>query len=337
MFRVTILLVAVATASVTAVSVSTASPARHARRRAPDFVASYDVILTGGLDRQKHSDNQASDPKNRLVVESDDSYAGRGILTLKEEDNGRLVPSSNSFAYQTATWHLSGQNGSDGSFDCSPTITTTDGTVDAAGWVVGGVLYVRFILHGTHEHNDDWNCGANFTGYATDSEYEGESLLQVEDAEAGGKVVTSADHPSVGTLIDVEDTGDAPNTKHAVAKWTIRITKRSGSKKDDGPAGPNTSRSPTSGTRKVCTINGTPRNDVLFGTSADDVICGYGGNDRIDGLGGHDLIYGGPGKDTINARDRTVDRVDGGPGKDTGKFDRSPRDRAIRVEHMSFG
>lgn len=335
MLRLTILFALVGATALTAVSF--AAPGRHGQARAPKFVASYDVILTGGLDRQRHADSQASDPKDSLVVESDDSYRGRGILTLKEEDNGLLVPSSNSFAYQSATWHLSGQNGTNGSFDCNPTVTTTDGTVDAAGRVVGGVLYVRFILSGTHEHNDDWDCGAHFTGYATDSEYEGESLLQVEDAQPGGKIVTSADHPSVGALVDVEDTGTAPNTKHTVARWTITITKRSGSSKDDGPAGPSTSPRPTSSTRKVCTINGTAHADILAGTSGDDVICAYGGNDRIDGGGGHDLIYGGLGKDTIQARDKTVDQVDGGPGKDKGTFDRSPRDKVARVEHATYG
>lgn len=334
MLRLAILLGVLAAAGATAVS--TASPGRHSRPQAHTFVASYDVVLTGGVDRQAHRDSQASDPSKSLIVQSDDSYRGRGILTLKEEDNGRLVPASNSFAYQSATWHLSGQNGSDGSFDCQPPVTTTNGTVDAAGWVVGGVMYVRFILNGTHEHNDDYDCGAKFKGFATDSEYEGESLLQVEDAQPGGKIVTSSDHPAVGQLVDVEDSGTAPNTKHSVARWTITITKRSGSTKDDGPAGPSTSHGPTPATRRVCTINGTPHNDVLFGTSHDDVICGYGGNDRIDGSGGHDLVYGGAGKDTIQARDRTIDRVDGGPGKDTGAFDRSPRDRVVRVERASF-
>jgi Ca2+-binding RTX toxin-like protein len=335
MLRLAILLALIGAACVAAVSV--AAPARDARPRAPKFVASYDVVLSGGLERQRHADSQASDPQDSVVVESDDSYSGRGILTLKEEDNGLLVPSSNSFAYQSATWHLSGQNGTNGSFDCNPTVTTTDGTVDAAGRVVGGVLYVRFILTGTHEHNDKWDCGADFSGFATDSEYEGESLLQVEDAQPGGKIVTSADNPSVGTLQDVEDTGTAPNTKHSVAKWTITITERSGSSKDDGPPGPSTSPRPTSSTRKVCTISGTAHADALAGTSGDDVICAYGGNDRIDGRGGHDLIYGGLGKDTIQARDKTVDRVDGGPGKDKGTFDRSPRDKVARVEHAAFG
>jgi Ca2+-binding RTX toxin-like protein len=324
-------------AAATVTSVSTAQPQGAAHRQAMKFVASYDVILTGGVSHSNHKDSQASDPKNSVIVQSDDSYSGRGILTLKEEANGRLVPSSNSFTYQSATWSLSGQNGTNGSFSCSPPVTTTDGTVNAGGWVVGGVLYVRFLLNGTHEHNDDYDCGAHFTGFATDSEYEADSLLQVEDALPGSWIVTNADHPSVGTLSDTVDTGTDPNTRHTEARWTISIVKRSGSSQDNGPPGPSASPGPTKGTSHVCTINGTPRNDVLVGTSHDDVICGFGGNDRIVGGAGNDLIYAGKGNDTISARDKTVDRVDGGPGKDKGAFDRSPRDKIVRVERPVFG
>lgn len=327
MFRGALLvtvLVAVAT------GVATAGGARPHRAAAPRFVASYDVVLTGGVDRSKHSDNQASDPKNHVWSQSDDAYRGRGILTLKEEANGRLVPSSNSFHYLSATWHLTGVNGSNGSFSCDPPVDTTDGTVNAGGWVAGGVPYVRFLLNGTHEHNDDYDCGAKFTGFASNTAYEADSLLQVEDA-IPGRWVTGAG----GTFTDTEDTGTSPNTRHVAARWTFTITKRSGG--DSGGPGPATAPRPTSRTRHVCTINGTPGNDVLTGTSGDDVICGYGGNDRIDGRAGADLIFGGPGKDRINARDHELDRVDGGPGKDSGTFDRSPRDRVARVEHASYG
>jgi Ca2+-binding RTX toxin-like protein len=313
-----------------------AQPRHASHRQGAKFVASYDVILTGGISRTKHGDSQASDPKNSVIVQSEDSYRGRGILTLKEDANGRLVPASNSFAYQSATWSLSGQNGTNGSFSCSPPITTTDGTVDVRGWVIGGVLYVRFLLSVAHEHNDDYDCGAHFTGFATDSHYESDSLLQVEDAQPGGWIVTNADHPSVGALSATQTTGAAPNTRHSDARWTISIVKRAGSSKDHGPPGPSTSPGPTKGTSRICTINGTPGNDLLLGTSHDDVICGFGGKDRIVGDAGEDLIYAGTGNDVISAQDRSLDRVDGGPGKDRGAFDRSPRDKVVRVERAVY-
>lgn len=328
---------ALAAAAVAAATTSPSAPARTEHRTALAFVASYDVVLTGGIQRQRHHDSQAGNPADSVVFDSNDSYSGRGILSLKEQSNGMLVPASNSFAYQSATWSLNGRNGQNGSFSCSPPITTTDGTVDATGWVMGGVLYIRFRLAGTHEHNDDYDCGAGFTGFATDSTYEADSLDEVQSAQPGGWIVTSADRPAVGTLSHKVDSGDPPNIFHSDASWTISIVKRSGSKKDDGPPGPNTAPGPTRGTRHVCTISGTKRGDVLRGTPGDDVICGFGGNDRIDGLGGDDLVYGGLGKDRINARDKQIDRVDGGPGRDRGTFDRTPRDRVVRVERAAYG
>jgi Ca2+-binding RTX toxin-like protein len=315
-------------AAVAAVAVTTVATAQTHRAAQPRFVASYDVVLSGGEDRSGHADNQQTGD-DHVWSQSDESYRGRGILSLKEESNGRLVPSSNSFHYLSATWHLTGQNGSNGGFDCDPPVTTTDGTVNAAGWVSGGLVYVRFLLNGAQEHNDDYDCGAKFTGFAGDTTHESNSLLQVEDSIPGRWVTGNG-----GTFSDTEDTGTSPNTKHVAATWTFTIRKRSG--KDTSGPGPATAPRPNTSTRHVCTINGTPHADVLFGTSHDDVICGYGGNDTITGGGGDDLIYGGPGKDKINARDAEIDRADGGPGKDSGTFDKKPRDRVVRVEHATF-
>jgi Ca2+-binding RTX toxin-like protein len=56
----------------------------------------------------------------------------------------------------------------------------------------------------------------------------------------------------------------------------------------------------------ICTIFGTPADDLLVGTPERDVICGLDGNDRILGGEGGDTIVGGPGDDVIV----------GGPGGD---------------------
>jgi len=320
-----------AAAVVVPIPTAVASATRPASGAHSSFVASYDVILTGGIDRERDKNSGG------VVSHSHDTYQGRGILSLKQEQNGQLVPSSNSFAYQSATWMLNGTNGSSGSFSCSPPVTTTNGTVDASGWVLGGVMYIRFKLVGTHEHNDDYNCGANFTGFATDSTYEADSLQEAQDAQPGGLIVTNADNPTVGTLESTQNTGDASNTFHSETRWTITITKQSGPAKNKGGPSPGSSRAPTPGSRAVCTINGTSHADVLTGTSGDDVICAYGGNDRIDPRGGKDLVFAGPGNDVIKARDHQVDRVDGGPGRDRGTFDKQPRDIVTRVERAAFG
>ncbi len=95
--------------------------------------------------------------------------------------------------------------------------------------------------------------------------------------------------------------------------------------------GPVPPRTPTGS--KLCTITGTPGNDVLVGTGRADGICGLGGNDVIRGLGGNDRLYGGAGNDRVyggNGRDRIYgatgndllvgdagpDQIAGNPGND---------------------
>lgn len=51
--------------------------------------------------------------------------------------------------------------------------------------------------------------------------------------------------------------------------------------------------------RPVCTVRGTPGDDVLYGTEASDVICGFGGDDSVFGGGGDDTVYGGSGQDVL--------------------------------------
>jgi VCBS repeat-containing protein len=65
----------------------------------------------------------------------------------------------------------------------------------------------------------------------------------------------------------------------------------------------------------VCTIVGTPGNDLLTGTPGDDVICGRGGADKILGLGGDDVLRGGRGPDIIRGGTGD-DRIVGGPDDD---------------------
>ena len=91
----------------------------------------------------------------------------------------------------------------------------------------------------------------------------------------------------------------------------------------------------------LCTIRGTPGNDVIVGTRRADTICGFGGNDVIRGGGGndtligggghdsltggagHDFLFGGNGNDTLLGHDGSRDVLDGGPGRDRIQADRA--------------
>ena len=68
--------------------------------------------------------------------------------------------------------------------------------------------------------------------------------------------------------------------------------------------------------RPVCTIRGTPGDDILYGTASPDVICAFAGNDSVFAGGGDDTVYGGSGDDLIRG-DGGRDVLFGGWGRDS--------------------
>jgi Ca2+-binding RTX toxin-like protein len=220
------------------------------------------------------------------------------------------------------------------------------------GWAVEDRMYIMFdLIDGAHETNEDYDCGAKFTGRSTTSRYLAESFEAVQLATVGGVIATSVRHPSIGHL--TAHSGDATDTVTHVldSAWDITISGPSGGTDNPGGPGPSNAKRKGPGT-KVCTISGTPGRDRLTGTPGHDVICGFGGNDVLRGLGGDDILFGGPGNDSIDggagrdlmlgnagndgfaAKDGESDRLDGGAGRDTAKRD-AGKDRLSAVEKIS--
>jgi Ca2+-binding RTX toxin-like protein len=315
------------------------------------FIGPYTGVATGSRDGFHHKDNGSTDPKTHVVSESTDEYHGRFTYSFRIE-NG-VVSGIGNGDYQSATWHLQGTNGDKGAFNCDIPVTTQPFSVRITGYAAGGSIYLKFLINDDAvERNDDYDCGASYTGYATTSHYLQESLDKAQAAQAGGFIVADQHHPGIGHLGYNETGGPADDHYVRTGGWDITITPPSntGAPSSGGP-GPAGSKNRNSST-KVCKIQGTPKRDVLVGTSGDDVICGLGGNDVINGLGGNDLIYGGPGndsitggpgldslfgnngKDSFNAKDGERDTVVGGPGKDRAKIDKG-KDKTKSVERVS--
>jgi hypothetical protein len=90
----------------------------------------------------------------------------------------------------------------------------------------------------------------------------------------------------------------------------------------------------------LCTMWGTPGDDLIVGTPGPDVICGLGGDDRLLGGEGNDVLVGsagndelvggpgldrvtaGPGDDLLDLRDGERDVAEGGGGADVALVDR---------------
>ncbi|MDX6448461.1 MAG: large repetitive protein [Gaiellaceae bacterium] len=323
--------------------------AREHTVRHPSFIGPFTGVGVGGQHRVGHSDNNSTNPDNHVVSDSDETYQGQFNYSFRIE-NGVIEGTGNG-DYKTATWDLSGVNGKNGSFSCSPPVHTHPFSVRVWGWATDGHMYIGFDLLDANETNDNYDCGAEFTGRATTSRFLPESLEAVLLATPGGLALTSVKSPSIGHLTaHAEDSTDT--TSHTVdSAWDITISGPSGGTDNPGGPGPSTGKRRGPGT-KICTITGTPGRDVLHGTAGHDVICGLGGNDVLTGLGGDDILFGGPGndsltggagrdlifgdagKDTISAKDGESDRIDGGAGRDSAKRD-AGKDRVSAVEKVS--
>jgi Ca2+-binding RTX toxin-like protein len=330
-----------------ALVLATAAPALRHAADGGSFIGPYTGVATGEQLRSSHADNNSS--SNHITSDSAETYQARFTYSFRVE-KGEIVGSGQG-VYTTATWHLSGENGKFGGFSCDPVVTADPFPVEIAGFKMDNELFVLFKVDASEE-NEDYDCGAHFTGYATKSHYLFDSMLDTEVAVgAAGYLRTGVAHPQLGHFTS-HQTPETDTVKKVIDNtWDITITPPSSNQDDSGGPGPSTAKRKGPGTQ-MCTINGTAGNNVLRGTSKDDVICGFGGNDVILGGGGNDVIVGGPGNDRLDggagldalygdagndscaAKDGNRDRIVGGAGKDKANVDKG-KDLTTGVEKIS--
>lgn len=313
------------------------------------FIGPFTGVGKGLLERERNVDNQAPDPADRIAVRSNDVYRARFRYSFRVDGFGNIRGIGNG-SYQTATWHLSGTNGSHGTFDCDVSMTTTEFAVRVSGHAADGKMHVRFELDGAREANEETFCGANFYGFASDDTRLARSLELVQPPD--GLVIDQTD-PSIAPMRKSVPEGDATDFLVSDHEWRFSIEAPPRPPDfGDGTSVGSVGRPGQAGRAgSICTIEGTAGRDRLRGTPGNDVICAYGGNDTILGRGGHDLVYGGPGSDRttggggidvlygnagsdrFGARDGRRDRLHGGAGQDSASVDRG-RDRVRRVERV---
>ena len=298
---------------------------------------------TGVQDRVRHHDEQTS-PN---VVWDDQQHYQVELSFSFEIDSAGLVSGTGTGRYTAARWHIAGINEDaandtppkDPHFDCSPPITGDPFDVLVAGNATADTLMLQLLLLDASETGDEYDCGADFTGFASTSHYMAESLRDV----GGDDLAFARGAPRILTLVKDLPIETDETTGNAHSTWTIRLSAPDGGGGGSGGGGragaaPTPSGNPPD--RSLCTITGTRRADVLEGTPGPDVICAFGGNDVIRGHGGDDVIYAGsgkdritpgggkdtvsagPGNDRISARDGKRDRIDGGRGRDRATIDR---------------
>jgi Ca2+-binding RTX toxin-like protein len=318
------------------------APAAHA------FIGPYTGVGRGDVDRFHHmeDDGDPANPNDDFFSNSSDRYIVRFTYSFRIQNDGTVIGRGDG-SYQRATWHLEGKNREEGNFNCDVPVEAKPFDVDVSGRANNGRVRLRFHLN-AREHNDDYDCGANYTGFATNSTYVRDSLDLVSGDE--GIVVDQTD-PSIRPLRKLERTGDQSDRRVNLHEWEISIRPPPPPVEPPGGgrSGPGSAQGPRSPKTRICTIDGTGGPDRLIGTSGDDVICGFTGNDVIRGRGGNDILYGsfgddeikgGAGRDSILgnagadlllARDRRPDFAHGGPGTDTGVVDGRDTVRSVEV------
>ena len=311
----------------------------------PAQVGPYTGVGIGLLDRYRHINAS-------FTSDSKDVYKGRFTYSFQIDELGNVTGTGNG-DYLTATWRLDGVN-EGRRFGCNVPMRTQAFSVRVTGRATGATARIRFALEGSREWNDDYPCGASFTGFTSDGDRLGDSLQLVQPPDG---VEISLANPSIPPLRRLEVMGNDRDRRVNLHEWAFSI---------QAPGGPPPPEPPTSGTGAgpsanpgaPCTINGTPRNDTLVGTARRDVICGKGGNDVIRGRGGddslrgdagNDRLFGGAGNDSVEwgggtdtllgeagrdlllARDGRRDSLDGGAQQDWAARDRVDRVRSVEV------
>jgi Ca2+-binding RTX toxin-like protein len=303
-------------------------------------VGPYTGVGVGLLDRYRYLQTSA------FTSHSKDVYKGRFTYSFRIEDG--VVTGTGNGSYLTATWRLDGVHRGQ-RFGCSVPMTAKPFGVVVTGRATETRITLKFALTDAHESNEDHDCGANFTGYATDSPRLAESL---ELVMGRGGVTIPRDDPAIPPESVLEVLGPANDRRVNLHEWAFSIAAPG-----ESPPPPPPPTSPTSAGGN-CTITGTPGNDTLAGTPGRDVICGLAGNDVIRGAGGNDTLRGDAGRDRLSAgagndtleggagadtllgeggrdlllgRDGARDTLDGGPQQDWGTRDRS-RDVVRSVE-----
>jgi Ca2+-binding RTX toxin-like protein len=309
------------------------------------FIGPYTGVGTGSSDHNVHTNS--SDQTD--IVNSHHKYTGRFTYSFRIDAFGTITGRGDG-TFQSASWHLDGRQ-DDVPFDCDVPVTTSPNySVDINGRVEDGRAHLTFSLDGAHEDNDSQDCGS-YTANESHTTYLANSLRDVQGDDG---LVLDPDHPQIGPLRLLTETGEPSNRTVVLDEWDLTIHPPPPDRPQD--AGPNAppgfdDRPPGKGSSSICTIEGTRHADHLKGTKRNDIICGFGGNDTIDGRGGNDLVYGGPGndrikggrgrdvlygnfgKDSFNTRDGKKDKANGGFDEDSARADK--KDRTIAIEHVS--
>jgi hypothetical protein len=207
-------LAALLAAGVVALAAPVAGATRVDAPRGPaQIVGQFTGVGIGTLDRFRMIRNSS------FNSHSTDFYKGRFTYSFSIDEGGN-VTGSGTGRYLVASWRLRGVVHDKGTFACEVPMTTRGFTVRVTGQATADTITLRFALEGSGESNDDHPCGADFTGFASDSTRLADSLELVQQPEG---IRTPRALPNIRSLRRVEQLGDDSDRRVNIHDWAFSI------------------------------------------------------------------------------------------------------------------
>jgi len=122
--------------------------------------------------------------------------------------------------YADANWHLFGVNGAKGSFDCNPPITADAFKVDVSGQATGDQATVSLSMPDATETNENYDCGADYTGEATTTHAISDSLTLV----GGDHLDISLSAPTSIAKQKATSSGSGGDSENDQHLWSFSFT-----------------------------------------------------------------------------------------------------------------
>jgi hypothetical protein len=164
-----------------------------------------------------HSSSGA--PPNKLDSISSSNYQVELSFTFSVNHAGK-VSGTGSGSYTDAHWQLSGRNGQHGSFRCEPPISAPPFSVEVGGHTSGGQMHLSLSMPTATETNADYNCGAEYSGYATTTHLMTRSLSLV----GGDDLSFSLSAPSSLTRQQQTTSGGVDTSEDDQHTWAFSFT-----------------------------------------------------------------------------------------------------------------
>jgi hypothetical protein len=151
--------------------------------------------------------------------DSESDYQGELSFSFSVTQSGE-ISGGGSGSYTDANWHLFGVNGDKGSFDCNPPITADAFKVDVSGQATRDQAAVSLSMPGATETNENFDCGADYTGEATTTHAISDSLTVV----GGDHLDISLGAPTSIAKQKTTSSGSGGDTENDQHLWSFSFT-----------------------------------------------------------------------------------------------------------------